>query len=193
MQLTYKLYKDFKKPFPTKSEKITYSSYILWLLVGIGLLTKIISYNYGIIVLISYFIVGIVLWSTYFHEEEHSKTLIGNIIFEEDEITFENVMIPWSEIKEIHLSYFDIKGTWRKYSQQNQRSSGIDNVIYLLLNDGRLYNGHFLIESKIQSEKLLELLWKVVKSKKLTFENCKRIIHPKLYKDIQELKQIFIK
>jgi hypothetical protein len=194
MQLTYKLYKDFKKPFTTQSEKIAYGSYLLGLLVCIGSLTEMISYNYGIVALISLIIGGIVLWSTFFLEEEHSKTLIGNIIFEEDEITFENVKISWGEIKVIHLSYFDIKGTWGNNSKyQKQISSGIDNVVYLLLNDGRLYNGHFLLENKIQSKVLLELLWRVVKSKKLSLENSKQVIHPIFYKDIQELKQILVK
>ena len=194
MQLTYKLYKDFKKPDRTQSEKIANGSYLLGILVYIASLLKIISNNYIILSLICLFIGVIILCSTFFLEEEHSKSFIGYLTFEEEKITFNNVKISWGEIKEIHLSYFDIKGTLGNNSRyQNQRSSGIDNVVYLLLKDGRLFNGHFLLENKIQSKMLLELLWRVVKSKKLSLENSKQVIHPVFYKDIQELKQILIK
>lgn len=194
MQLTYNLYKDFKKPVTTQSAKIAYGSYLIGILVYIASLLKIISNNYIILSLICLFIGVIILWTTFFLEEEHSKTFIGYVTFEEEKITFNNVKIFWGEVKELDLTYFDIKGTFNNNSRyQNKRSCGIVNVVHIKLESGESFIGNFLLENKMQSEKLLELLWKVVKSKKLTFENCKRIIHPKLYKDIQELKQILIK
>ena len=188
--LSFKLYEGFKKPNLSKNLKIVFVSGGIGIFILIIAIFNIFPIFFGIFGLLSLLIMVIINFSSFFNDEEHSKTYIGNIQFKENSIIFIDRQIFWEEMKCVIVTYFDIKGALTTTSKfENKLSSGVKNYVFIEDKSGIQYSGNFLLDDKIKSLVMKELFWEVVKSRKLSFENSKGILHPEFYKDIQELKK----
>jgi hypothetical protein len=195
MKFATKIYTGYKEPYFSKNNIVLCTCF------GIILLLGFLNYkNFGVStqlmakVMFTFTIIyAIIAFSAFFREEEHIKSLYGEIEINRKFINWNGFEFVWDEIKEINIEYFNYKGKLINFSindYRNKRSAGVDNKLSFQLTDGRKFEGYLFISSEKKVEELKMVLWEVIKNNEISLNIAINLVHPSNYKEHQNLKKM---
>ncbi len=194
MKFSAQIFQYFNKPDLSTNEIVAYLNWIIILLALFGMYMDLLPENALVVGLICVclFINGGIKVFALFAEQEHTKRPAGIIEFELQQLTWNNRPIKWNDMQKISISTGDYRGrfTGGVEGYKNRQSAGLDNFIRIELNDKEIFQASMLIESKDRSEALNALLWEIVKANNISYQNAKRMVGPKNYKEHQDLKKL---
>ncbi|MEL6866862.1 MAG: hypothetical protein AAFP19_20730 [Bacteroidota bacterium] len=124
-------------------------------------------------------------------EIEHSKKDNGQVTFSVDGIQWKEEFLAWGEVRDMEISYSDIKG--EPYSgglgqNRDRRSAGVNNQLMIKTREEKVLESHFLIKDKEEVGALRQLLWQVVRVHPIPIELAKKLVQPGSYEKHQLLK-----
>ena len=184
-----------KKSTTSIEEKYPYTGWGLLGLLIILIQLEFIGENwFSGIMIIALLVLIVIQTSTYFSTGKYQKELLGIIEFNENYIVWEEKKIEWQQLKQVNIQYKNYAGGINYQIIDEYDSSiatGYENKICITTEKGEKIKGEIFIQSKMMSENLHNLFWKVVKENKVSLKDAKHLIHPKNYKEHQELKKYY--
>jgi len=169
--------------------------YLIPILIAFALLGFAIGFlpdnSAALLVVIGVFSYPVLRFIAFFSKVPHIKKHEGYIGINPESILWNQDSILWDNINKINIEYTDFndritvsKGDWIN----NRMSPGLGNKIEITLTNSKEYKSNLYLESRESIQLLNKVLWEVVKQNNIPYENAKRMVYPKTYKEHQELK-----
>jgi hypothetical protein len=129
------------------------------------------------------------IFSAFLYKRVFGK-ISGELKFRKNEIVAGDVTYQMSQIKKIEVYFHDYHGRLETGKSLNPaRSVGIENTIFLTLNDGERRSIHFQIYKQGEFDKMNELLREYYLQNKIHFLKLIEYLGITKYEEIQEFKK----